>query len=77
MCEIVSEYMVTFSKIFTILISHSDVVVNPQKPYSFDSETLDTYFELKYGSESHVFPMDKASNGPFLEVRGMRQIHQP
>ena len=45
-----------------------DVEVNPQRPYTFENETLETYLELRYGSEKHIWPMDKVSNGYFTEV---------
>ena len=49
-------------------MSPLDVEVNPHRPYTFENETLDTYLELRYGSEKQIWPMDRTSNGDFIEV---------
>ena len=39
------------------------------KPYKINDQLFNQEIELKYGSSTRRFPMDKISNGPFTPVR--------
>ena len=41
------------------------------KPYKVNDKTMNQAFELRHGKSLKVFMMDKVSNGPFLEVKGI------
>ena len=47
----------------------ADFASTTVKPYKVEDQTVNQELELKHGSSSRRFPMDRISNGPFEEVR--------
>ena len=46
-----------------------DLSPNTIKPYKVNDQTTNQELELKHGQATRRFPMDKISNGLFLQVR--------